>query len=294
MGRASLLLLDSVCVHGMPPDYLVIGDLTRDLLPAGRITLGGTTLYAAATVARLGAQAAILTAGDPAHPPALPPGIQLALVPSAIQSTFENRYTPQGRLQLLHARGPRLRFADLPPDWRAAPLVHLGPLTGEFDLDLAAAFPAALVAVTPQGWMRTWDLSLPAPIQRTLWRPEPAQLAHVDLLVLSIEDIGGDEALAAGYARVCPRVAVTRGAAGATLYLSGAPQQISACPAVERDPTGAGDVFAAALLLRLHETGDVLAAAAFASAAAACSVEGQGLAALPDRTAVIGRLTAHP
>ncbi|NTW97646.1 MAG: ribokinase [Oscillochloris sp.] len=274
----------------MTPEYLVIGDLTRDLLPDGASTPGGTALYAAATANRLGARVAVLTAGDPDHPPELPAGVELTLVPAASQSTFENRYTPQGRVQLLHARGSRLHFDDLPIAWRAAPVVHLGPLTGEFELDLAAAFPAALVGVTPQGWMRAWDLPLPAPIRRVAWRPDPAQLRHVDLLVLSIEDVGGDEALAASYAQACPLVALTRGAHGSTLYIGGVPHQVTAFPAEERDPTGAGDVFAAALLLRLHETGDPLAAAAFASAVGACAVEGHGIAAVPTRAEVIARM----
>ncbi len=263
------------------PTYLVIGDLTRDLLPDGSSTLGGTALYAAATATRLGVSAAIFTSGNPSEPPALPKGIAVAMVPCNQPSTFENRYTPQGRLQLLHARGAALQMADLPVVWRDAPLVHLGPLTGEFGLDLAAAFPSALVAVTPQGWMRHWDLPLPSPIRRVPWHPDPVALAHVDLLVLSIEDVGGDVALVAAYAQHCRLVALTRGAAGSTLYIAGTPHTIPAYPAEERDPTGAGDVFAAALLIHLHHAGDPLRAATFASAVAAYAVEGRGITHLP-------------
>jgi sugar/nucleoside kinase (ribokinase family) len=272
------------------PDYLVIGDLTRDLLPDGRSIPGGTALYAATTAARLGVATAVLSSGAPGLPPDLPADVQVSLVPSATQATFENRYSPQGRVQLLHALGARLSFADLPPAWRAAPVVHLGPLTGELSLELAAAFPDALVGVTPQGWMRAWDLPLPAPIRRVAWRPDPAQLRHVDVLVLSIEDVGGDEALAASYARHCRLVAVTRGARGSTLYIGGEPHQIDAFPAVERDPTGAGDVFAAALLVRLRETSDPLHAASFASAVAACAIEGPGAQAVPTRAEALLRM----
>ncbi|WP_129628922.1 PfkB family carbohydrate kinase [Candidatus Oscillochloris fontis] len=274
------------------PTYLVIGDLTYDLLPDGSSVLGGTALYAAATAAWLGVPAAIFTSGDPASPPSLPKGVAVALVPTPQPSTFENRYTSHGRLQLLHAQGATLQIADLPPAWRAAPLVHLGPLTGEFGLDLAAAFSDALVAVTPQGWMRRWDLPLPAPIRRVSWHPDPAALAHVDLLVLSIEDVGGDEALVAAYAQHCHLVALTRGSRGSTLYIAGAPHQIAAYPAEERDPTGAGDVFAAALLIHLHQCGDPLAAAAFASAVAASAVEGRGITALPTWEQAVARMTS--
>lgn len=274
----------------MIPPYLVIGDLTRDLLPAGGSSSGGTVRYAATTIARLGVGAAVLTSGDPAQPLDLPAGVQATIVPAQAQSTFENRYTPTGRVQLLHALGARLHFTDLPDAWRAAPIVHLGPLTGEFGLDMAEQFPDSLVGVTPQGWMREWDSPLPAVIRRVTWKPNPTQLRHVDVLVLSIEDVGGDEDLAESYAHDCRLVAVTRGARGSTLYISGKPHQIDAFPAVERDPTGAGDVFAAALLLRLRETGDPIAAATFASAVAACAVEGSGTSTIPTRAEAMARM----
>lgn len=270
--------------------YLAIGHVTRDCLPEGSYAPGGTALYAAATVARLGVRAAVLTATNPAHVPATLPGVTTAGTASAVTTTFENRYDSAGRRQWLHALAPPIRLEHLPAAWRGAPVVHLAPVAGEVDLAWAAAFPHALVGVTPQGWLRAWDAPLPAPVRPAPWRPAPALLRHVDLLVLSIEDVGGNEALVRHYARLCPLVAVTRGAAGATLYVAGEPRCVPPFPALEHDPTGAGDVFAAALLLRLWETGDALAAATYASAAAACAVEGPGLAALPDRLTVERRL----
>lgn len=232
----------------------------------------------------------MLTSANPAHLPATLPRVTIAGASGSVTTTFENRYTTTGRRQWLHALAPPVRLEHLPAAWRAAPVVHLAPVAGEVDLAWATAFPHALVGVTPQGWLRAWDAPLPAPVRPAPWRPAPALLRHVDLMVLSIEDVGGDEAMARHYARLCPLVAVTRGAAGATLYVAGEPRPVPPFPAVERDPTGAGDVFAAALLLRLWETGDALAAATYASAAAACAVEGHGLAALPDRIAVERRL----
>ncbi len=270
-------------------DYLVIGHITRDRLPDGGYAPGGTALYAAATAARLGARDAVLTAGNPAQLPLAPPGVALHVTPAAATTTFANRYHPDGRHQCLHELAPPITLATLPTAWRAAPVVHLAPVAGEVDLALAAAFPTALVGVTPQGWMRAWDAPLPAPVRPAPWRPAPALLRQLALIVLSIEDVGHDEALAASYAAHCSLVVVTRGAAGATLYLAGVPEPVAPCPARECDPTGAGDVFAAALLLRLAETGDPRAAANFASAAAACAVEGVGHLALPDRAAVLAR-----
>ena len=111
--------------------------------------------------------------------------------------------------------------------------------------------------------------------------------------MLSIEDVHGDEALVVAYARHCPLVALTRGAQGATLFVRGAPHHVPAFAATERDPTGAGDVFAASLLTRLHETGDPLEAARFAAYVAALSVEGAGISRIPARDEIEPGLAAR-
>jgi sugar/nucleoside kinase (ribokinase family) len=108
-------------------------------------------------------------------------------------------------------------------------------------------------------------------------------LSRIDALILSIEDIEGDESLARAYARHCNLVVVTRGAQGATLFQKSEPYHVAAFPAHEHDPTGAGDVFAAALLVRLYETDNPFEAAHFAAGAAARSVERSGAARIPTR-----------
>lgn len=264
------------------PEYLVLGHVTRDLLPGGGTAPGGTALYAALTAHRLGVRAGILTAAEQI-PGELPSEISIVNIPTATTSTFENRYTPTGRQQWLHAAAPALAPEALPEAWYDVPMVHLGPVLHECTLAMLDAFPRARVIATPQGWMRRWDASLPAPIQRIPWEPEPALLGRLSAVILSIEDVEGDEQVAVTYAQHCPLVALTRSKQGATLYVEGTPHHIPAHPADERDPTGAGDVFAAALLVRLHETDDPFEAAHFAAAVAAASVEGHGSSAIPTR-----------
>jgi pfkB family carbohydrate kinase len=272
----------------MTPDYLMLGHFTRDLLPDGSITPGGTAFYAARTVERLGKQVGVVSA--PADLPAdWPTAIGLAFRPELSPPTFENRYTPAGRVQILHTDSGTISIDDVPEAWRAAPVVHLGPIAAETPEDLAFAFPGALLGVTPQGWMRSWG-ELPGPISYKLWQPAPTLLARITALVLSIEDVRGDEELVRSYAEHCPLVALTRSSQGLTLFVRGEPHQISAFPAVEREPTGAGDVFAAALLVRLAETGDPFAAARFAACVAASSVEGPGVSMVPSRAEVERRL----
>jgi Sugar kinases, ribokinase family len=264
------------------PDYLLIGHMTRDLLPDGAFAPGGTALYAALTAHRLGRRVGVVSA-QATIPIDWDAGIEVAFVPTMETPVFENRYTPQGRVQTLHAVSSVLTIEHVPPAWRSARIVHLAPILAETPESLVDAFPGALLGMTPQGMMRAWHAPLPARITYRPWTPSPRLLERIDALIMSIEDLQFDEERARAYARHCRLVALTRGAAGATLFLNGQPHHIEACPAIERDPTGAGDVFAAALLVRLDETGDPLEAAHFAACIAARSVEGVGPGAIPWR-----------
>ena len=272
----------------MIPDYLMLGHFTRDLLPDGSIAPGGTAFYAARTADKLGQRVAVVSA--PADLPAdWPASIDLSFRPALSPPTFENRYTPEGRIQILHTDSGTLSLDDIPIEWQQAEVIHLGPIAAEIPESFVLAFPNALLGVTPQGWMRSWG-ALPGPISYQPWLPSPAILAQIDALVLSIEDVRGDEQLVQMYAASCPLVVLTRSVQGATLFLHGEPHHIAAFPAEERDPTGAGDVFAAALLVCLSETNDPFAAARFAACVAAGSVEDRGVSAVPTRAEVERRL----
>lgn len=270
------------------PDYVVVGHLTQDLLPDGTRAPGGTVYYGALAAQRLGYSVGMLTAA--ADLSAVPAGVALAAAPSQTSSVFAHSYVDGRREQLVHSVAAPIRVAQLPASWRDAPVAHLGPVLGEVDEALAFAFPRALVCATPQGWLRRVDGPPPAPMRPAPWRPAEQLLRRIGLLVLSVEDLGGDEGLAAAYARHCPCVALTRGASGVTLLVAGTAHELPAVPARAVDTNGAGDLFAAAMLLQLFETGDPLGAARFAAAAAALAVEAPGATGIPSRGAVFNRL----
>jgi sugar/nucleoside kinase (ribokinase family) len=107
---------------------------------------------------------------------------------------------------------------------------------------------------------------------------------------VSIEDLGYDPQLIDHYVKLAPLVAVTQAANGAYIHRGEESILISSFEIDIVDATGAGDVFAAALFVRYHETGDLKESARFAHAAAACAIEGMGTSTLPDRTTVEDRI----
>jgi 1D-myo-inositol 3-kinase len=291
------------------PDVLLVGPATRDLLPDGGWRLGGTVTFAALTAHRLGYRPAVVTAAPEEVASALRdllPGVSLAVVPSAQATTFENVYEHGVRRQHLRGRAATLTLADVPGAWRSAPLVLLAPLADDVDPTLASAFPKALVAATPQGWLRRWDDSgavTPSPLAA----PD-ILLPSLGALILSRDDLlpapGADmpatasvsatpeeaDTQIAAWARVVPLVAVTRGRDGAALYRDGgALEAFPGYPVEEVDPTGAGDVFAAAFLCHLRTTGDPRVAADFANRVAALSIEHPGATGIPTRNQVVAR-----
>ncbi len=290
------------------PGFLAIGHATRDLLPGGGWRLGGTVTFAALTAQRLGMrQVSVVTSGPEDVLAALRealPGIAIAGVSAAEATTYENIYTPAGRRQYLRGRATPLSLDDVPAAWRSARVALLAPLAHEVEPELATAFPEALVAATPQGWLRRFGpdgLVRSGPLDVVDRLP-----SNLRALILSIEDLNapGVDSVEAGDAgwldaaleqarRWTERVqlvVITLGPEGAVLLTAGAPdERMAGYPIAEVDPTGAGDVFAAAFLCELEATGDARASVDFANKVAALSVEGVGWGRIPTRAEVAAR-----
>jgi len=270
-------------------DFLVVGHVVQDVVPEG-YTVGGTTTYSSITARNLGRKPGIVTrlAPDFILPDVLH-DVAVARVPSAHTTTFHNIYHDGHRQQFLLSIADPIQPDDVPAAWRAVPIVHLGPLARELDARFAALFPGALVGVTPQGWLRQWDAS--KRVRMRPWEEAPEILPHVDVLVLSEEDLNGNASLMDEYVRLTRIAVMTQGPRGCIVFTEGDQRQIPGFPAREVDPTGAGDVFAAAFLIRLEETGDPFESARFANATASFCVEAPGVTGIPTRAQVEARLS---
>ncbi len=275
-----------------PPDFLVVGHLVQDKV-AGGYRLGGTAAYASLTAHRLGLRTAILTrAAADLDLSSLPPDIEVYRLPSPQTTVFENIYSGGHRTQYVWARAQAIAASDVPPELAAARIVLLGPVVAEVEDGVAQSFPQSLVAVGAQGWLRTFAADgRVGQLSPRQWQPR-LLLRHARALFVSEEDLPPaetEETLARWTAQV-PILFFTLGYRGSRLWSDGRWQNVPAFPAREVDPTGAGDVFAAAFLARYLETDDVAQASLFAAAAAAVSVEAVGTAGAPSRAEVEERL----
>ncbi len=258
------------------PSVVVCGHVTLDVDGGARIP-GGSAWYAARALAALGALPRLLTSAGADFPRDALEGIEAEVVPSPATTVFENAYGPDGaRAQRVLSAARALDPARLPRAWRAPDALLLAPVVGELDVaGLVAAAGARVAGLGVQGLVR--DVRPDGAVAPRRWDPDPAALAGVGAAVLGEDDVRGQGALVARLAALVPVVAFTHGARGCDLLVRGrAPARIGVYPAREVDPTGAGDVFAAALLLALARGDDPVDAARLGAAAASVVVEARG------------------
>lgn len=272
-----------------PVDYLIIGHVTQDLVNGGLI-LGGTASYASLTARAFNLRVGIVTACAADLDLGQLDGISIHRKPSPFTSTFENTPTPEGRVQHIHHIAEKLTIADVPAAWLNTAIVHLGPLTDEIGPEMAQAFPESQVGITPQGWMRGWDGDHLVTYRD--WPDANLVLPHADALVMSIEDIRGNEDIVADYASRIPVLVVTEGAKGERVYWNGDVRHFSPPLENEVDAVGAGDIFAASFFIKLKQYHEPWEAARFATLVAANSVTRPGIAGVPTRDEV-RRFTAE-
>lgn len=269
-----------------------MGHLTEDLTPEGP-RLGGAAAFAGLLARRFGAPVTILTAVDAAFPylDALT-GIRVDRIQSPHRTRFRNRYRSDGsREQTILSRAATIPASaihravnELPP----GSAVLYVPVANELGGTGALPRPpgrGALAGAAPQGLTRRWDA---AGRVSTHWSAQAlARLAGLDVLSLSETEVPE------GTEFPVSLVAVTRGRHGAILRRSDDPAtEVPPAPGAEVDPTGAGDVFAAALFIGLWNGVPAEDAARLAAAAAAISIESPGIEGIPTLAEANARLNS--
>lgn len=251
-------------------DYLAIGHFARDIIPDGYVT-GGTVAYSGATARALGCRTAILTSYGPDFEPDTDTvDATIERVPAAETTTFENIYHDGARTQYIHGRARHLLPEHVPPGWEHTPIVHLAPIAVEVDATLANHFPNSIIGLTPQGWMRKWDDD--GRVHPRFWEKARHVMPLAAAVVFSDEDIA-DRSWLDQFKKWAPLLVLTHSEDGCTVFMGDEARKIPAPTVTEVNPTGAGDVFAAAFFIRLFQTkGNPWESARFANSIAARSV----------------------
>lgn len=251
-------------------DYLLVGHVSRDLTAAGAV-MGGTVTYASRTAQVLGCRIAILTSAGPEldFESALP-GSLVHSIPAGDSTTFRNLYYQHGRVQNILALAETIEPHHLPQDWSRAPIVHLGPIAKEVDPAIINVFSNSVIGITPQGWLRTWDSE--GRVSNVDWPDARYFCPLVSAVVVSSEDIAQTDMLDV-FCRWSKLLVITEQERGCQVILEGEKRHFASPRVHEVNPTGAGDIFAAAFFIRLYQTrGNPWEAARFANRIAAASV----------------------
>jgi len=261
------------------PEYICVGHITQDHSPSGT-SLGGTAIYSSLTARALGKQPAIVTNCAPdLDCSAIPKDIPVIKNTSSKTTTFENQYTSLGRRQIIQSVADPITLEAIPREWLSTPIIHLGPVANEVDPEIIYHQKATIVGLTPQGWHRGWDLD--GNVSFISWPRAKDILPEASAVIVSREDISDEETWQV-YKKNCRILVVTYGSEGCLVRHRNKERHFSAPEYKEVDPTGVGDIFAAAFFIKLFETdGDPIEAARFATRVAAPSVTRRGLEGIP-------------
>lgn len=292
---------------------VVVGAASRDLAaddPRGW-RLGGAVTYAALTLARLGLHARALVGVDviasEAHELHLlrAEGVDVVLARLDRAPVFENIESASGRVQVCVSESDRIPVAALPGAWSRVPAWMLVPVAAEMGPEWAAVPDAsAFVAVGWQGMLRTLVAG------EIVRRREPTRtelVTRANLIGLSRDDLGPGTAPSDLLRMIETRaeLVVTESDRGGSISAPGSNEDgrrsVRRYRALRSDgpvdPTGAGDVFLAAILAARIDPSLIVAGPSgrgsdirFAAAAASLAIERPGLAGVPRLDDVLRRM----
>lgn len=280
----------------------LIGNPTYDTLSINKKTVqapGGTVWYAALFLAGIGRRVAVVGIGDDKLKRRLARrGVDVRHFSDAGPVTvFENTYSAGVRKQRAWAGGDIDR-ADVPQAAFDAPGLLIGPVLQEVDPAIMHTPRTGCLMLDAQGFLR--QLSTVGDVILRMTPDAETALRHCDILKVDareaavITSTGDIETAGRHLFRMGPRtVIITQGRDGALFYDGTRFVQIRAPEVDVVDPTGAGDVFSAAFLVRYIASGNLAAAGRFAVTAAALSTRGFGASALPSETEISSLMKRH-
>ena len=285
---------------GAPLDLVVVGAASRDVTSddARGWRLGGSATYCSLTAARLGLRVGCVLGVDAAASNAAElslleeSGVDLRRVLLDRGPIFENLESDGHRRQHWLSKCDPIPADALPREWQGVHGWLLAPVAGELAEGWSSVpRPGTAIGIGWQGMLR--EFAGDGWVQRV--GPKPSSLLEAaGLLSASVDDLPAGTALPElrTLAPLATIVLTASHRGGIVIRVSG----MSRYPAIQAttvvDPTGAGDVFLAALMVAWLSRGELATSRVlrFAAAAASCVVEGVGLVAVPTAGQVAERL----
>lgn len=222
----------------------VAGNLSLDRVDGSRARIGGGPYHAARGLRGMGARASVVArCADEDRSQLLPRlaalGLPVRLLGGGRTTRFSFSYDGEVRKMTVDAIGDAWTVRDAAAVDRRVRWLHVAPLLrSDFPLDTIAALARGRrLLLDGQGLVRKPEVG-PLQLDADF---DPEVLRHVTVLKLAVE-----EAEVVGDVDV-PELVVTFGSEGSLVRAGGRETRVPA-HRLPRDPTGAGDVFAAAYL----------------------------------------------
>jgi 1D-myo-inositol 3-kinase len=277
--------------------FLSIGHFTHDVV-GDELILGGAAAYSSATAKKLEHKTGVISAvgKDFIHYDKLQ-NITLIIARepdgqlSKTTTTFQNIYENGVRRQLIKGVSATICPEHIPDKLCDTSIVYLCPVANEIKPSVAQKFGNSIIGASPQGWMREWNTE--GQVSPRKWDDASKVLPYIDVLIMSEEDFSPFPEILEEYAELVDIVVVTRGEKGSTLYHDGKVRDFPAFKTKVVDPTGAGDVFATAFLIKLRQTQDPYEASIFANCTASFVVEKRGTEGIPSLSQIQLRLKEY-
>ena len=275
----------------------IVGNLTRDVIrPQGIVQMGGTAYYSGVTASRLGYKVCLLSkVGVDYERDWLErlenEDIELILQYSKESTVFENTYESGSRRQRLTGDAGRIEWNER---FDGCDIVHVGPVFDEVSPNLMEMLDCDLISLDVQGFIRKRRKN--NSIAHCKWKNMRKYLSKVNVIHASLDEVEYIDYLKRGsligfdLLKLGPKVVVfTNRAHGSYVFHEDDCQYVPAYRVREFYPTGAGDVYSIAFLIKYVETGNPRLSAYFASAAASLLVE-RGIEGIVNREVVEERM----
>ena len=259
--------------------HLCIGHCCHDLVDKSFI-LGGSASYSSLLAKTWGQDASLLTSVGKDflfQYPFEKLGIKFHNVHAEQTTVFQNQYINNDRIQHLKSRASTITLDShslIPEDFQ---IVQYCPIADEIAYDLLLAFPKSLKVASIQGFLRQWNSNGLVSLKEMNW----AWLKHMDIVILSTEDIAEAPHYLDLIIEQCEHVVVTDNEHGATVYYKKETYHYPSIKTDMVDATGAGDTFATAYVIDYYKNKSINSACSFAHSAASCIIENIGIQHIP-------------